>query len=273
MYCPLCTPCLRSPCPCLFILSSSLPVHLIPHVLRCCVACVELKPRRVCVTYSSVCVVCPWAVFQCLWLGMTSNGVQRCKTFWQWHLRISLLCWICGVCLYVFSMLLIFHTLLLPPSLMFRSRVYALCILMCLQYLHFGINCVQCVFVVANVYVQVPMWEYLSRLSRTYLCLFESGVCMYSCPSFERVRAWLFVRCCPLMWLCAYLCVCVCVCVCVNVCRCVHPGLRCHGAREAGGQHGEDGRSDRRDPHVHHHPPRRCPHLQTQVSNKPVIGT
>lgn len=58
------------------------------------------------------------------------------------------------------------------------------------------------------------------------------------------------------------------VCVCVRGFRRVHTGFGRHGAGEAGGQHGEDGRCDRGDPHVHHHPPRSHPHLQAQVRRR-----
>ena len=48
--------------------------------------------------------------------------------------------------------------------------------------------------------------------------------------------------------------------------RCVHSELQHCGAGEAGGQHREDGRRDRRPPHVHHHPPGRDAHHQEEVS-------
>lgn len=184
------------------------------------------------------------------------------------------------------------------PCMMFLSCVYALCIWMkCLEYLHLGIKCVQCVFVcckhmyVLCVYVRVCVFikdgclAFLCFCVCIYICVYafmSAWLYLCVCPqmfNFVHARFWSFLCNCTCLAICTWfptnvtMCIPVCVCVGVGVCvcRCIHPGLRCHGAREAGGQHSENGWSDRRDPYVHHHPPRRRPHLQTQVDNEPNI--
>ena len=94
------------------------------------------------------------------------------------------------------------------------------------------------------------------------LCVYVPVCVCASVPLFVSV---VFVCLCVCVCVCVCVCMCPCVRVCVSVCRRLHPGLWCDGAREAGGQHGEDGGSHRWSPHVHHHPAGTVAHLQTQV--------